>query len=170
MSILEILRESTATPKQIADRLDESVRLVCYHIEKLKEVGCVELVSERQKGPTAEHFYRATERQFFDDAGWSKVSSNDRAVLSTTILQLISEDLGETLSAGMFDERPNNHLTRLPMVLDEKGWSEVVAELKRTLAKLLAIQEKSTERLLRSRKVVLMVKVVLMQFLSPQKR
>ncbi len=81
---------------------------------------------------------------------------------------MISEDTSKALEQGTFDELPDNHLTRTPMTLDREGWSEVVSILKETLEELFAVQAKSSERLAQKDEESMPVKVVMMQFKSPE--
>lgn len=70
--LLTILNERTETPKNLASGLGCSVRHVEYHLGILEDLDCVELVrtEESPGGKVIAHYYRATERPWFDREAW----------------------------------------------------------------------------------------------------
>lgn len=50
------------SPRQLSDRLDESLSNVSYHVRVLDEYGAIEEVSSRQVRGATQHFYRCTLR------------------------------------------------------------------------------------------------------------
>jgi transcriptional regulator with XRE-family HTH domain len=81
---LTILVERTASPKEIADELDETLPNVSYHVRVLEELGLVELVEEEAIRGSVAHFYRAVEQDIgnpawkwspllLDEEGWRKI-------------------------------------------------------------------------------------------------
>ncbi len=166
--ILNILNERIASPNQLSKELDEELSGVSYHVKVLKELGCLELVDTKPRRGAMEHFYRATQRQFFNVHEWEEVEPEGQRAITATILQMISEDTSRALEQGTFDELPDNHLTRTPMTVDMEGWTEVVSILKEALDELFAVQTKSSERMAQSGEESMPVKVVMMQFKSPE--
>lgn len=164
--ILNVLNDGPSSPSKIARRLDNvSLNLTAHHINVLKELGCVELVRTVEHGGRREHIYRATKRQFFDAEEWGEVDPKARQPITLSILRMISEDLGNSLVKGKFDERPDNHLSRSPISVDEQGWDEVTAILARTLDEILDVHQYSAERALDSGEDLIKIRVVMMQFL-----
>lgn len=164
--ILSILNEGPSSPSKIAKRLDNvSLNLASHHIKVLRELGCVELVREVAHGGRTEHIYRATERQFFTAAEWEEVEPYARPPITTSILRLVSEDVGKSLASGKFDELPDNHLSRSPLDVDREGWKEIVAILERTLEEVLEVNARSAERARISGEDLMKIRVVMMQFL-----
>jgi DNA-binding transcriptional ArsR family regulator len=165
--ILDILSEGPSSPSRIARRMGPhtGVRSVAHHIKVLERLGCVILVDEIRSGPAVEHIYRATERQFFNAEEWEAIEPKNRQPITATILRLIAEDTAKALSTGRFDERPDNHLSRSPLEVDNEGWAELVAILARTLDEVLAVHDKSVERVAKSGEALMAARVVMMQFL-----
>lgn len=167
--ILQLLYEEPSSPSKIAKRLpDIDLKLVSHHIKVLLNLGCVELVREIAHGGRTEHIYRATTRQFFNAKEWEQVEPKARQPISVSILRTISEDLGASLAAGKFDERPDNHLSRTPLRVDEEGWRELVAILERALHEVIEVSVDSSKRSRLSGEELMKVRVVMMQFLVPQ--
>jgi len=146
--IMDILSEGENSPSGIQKRIgDVSLDLVSKHIKILRDLGVVELCDEvRQSGKFTEHIYRAADWQFLSDDEWKTVDPDDRPAATTTILRVISEDVGRAYFENKFDERVDNHLSRSPLKLDEEGWEEVVDALEAALKSVLQAHDRSQER------------------------
>ncbi len=144
---LSILTERRASPKQIADELGEPVGNVSYHVRELEQLGLIELVDEERRRGAVEHFYLAVQRPRLSGADWEKLSIAERQDFSAWTLQLLLADATQSLSAGTFDARPDRHLSRTQLQLDERGWQELVAVKAEALRATQAVKEASAERL-----------------------
>ena len=83
--LLTILAERTASPKEIADELQEALPNVSYHVRVLEDLGLVELIEEEAIRGAVAHFYRAVEQEvpgnpawkwtplLLDEGGWQRV-------------------------------------------------------------------------------------------------
>jgi DNA-binding transcriptional ArsR family regulator len=145
--ILTSLQKGISSPNQLAQELGEPLGNVSYHVKTLLEYDCVELVKTEPRRGAVEHFYRATERAFFSDADWAKIPSSARKGISGVILQSIGEDATKAMTAGTIDARTDSHISRSPLLLDEKGWTELTALLTDTLNRANEIGEESAGRL-----------------------
>lgn len=167
VQILIILNEKVASPNMLAQQLDQSLNLVAYHVRVLEKYDCIELVDTKQRRGATEHFYRATRRQFLSDDEWSRMPASLRPGMAAAVLKTVFEDLEVASNAGTLDETDDMHLSRTPMVLDQKGWDDVSETLKGSLERLLEIQSEASERLAASGEQGLLAKVNLMHFKSP---
>lgn len=81
---LAILVERTASPKEIAGEVDETLPNVSYHVRVLENLGLIELVEEEAVRGSVAHFYRAVEQDvanpawewtalLLDEEGWRNV-------------------------------------------------------------------------------------------------
>jgi len=76
---LTLLSERTASPKEIADELDQKLTNVSYHVRVLEELGLIELVEEESIRGSVAHFYKALQQDVFrtplllDEDGWRRV-------------------------------------------------------------------------------------------------
>jgi DNA-binding transcriptional ArsR family regulator len=148
LQAMTVLVEEPATPSQIAARIGEPVNNVSYHIKVLVELGCVQLVRVQPAGGgrVAERVYEATQRPILDDEDWKTLNESEKLRFRTETLRLISDDIGAAMATGTFAQDDDNHLSRMPMALDQDGWDEVVALLADTLDELFAIQERVDAR------------------------
>jgi DNA-binding transcriptional ArsR family regulator len=147
IQILAILGAREASPVQLSRELDEEKGVVAYHCRKLEDLGLAEIVRERPVRGAVEHFFKATERAWFDEEEWSRLDPSVRSIASAWTLDELVRDAGTALNAGTFDLRGDRHLSRVPITLDEKGWEKVNAILDETLDSLLQEQAEATERM-----------------------
>jgi predicted ArsR family transcriptional regulator len=165
---LSALFERQASPREFAEELDLPVQNVSYHIRELEKLGCIELV-RTEKGRSTEHFYRAIRRHLVEAADWAKLDSAEQAKVTTSLLRLISDDVGKALAHGTIDD-DDNHISRVPMTVDQMGWGEVVDLLKETVDRLLGIGVTSAQRTVDGESDpddVIPIKVEIIHFRSP---
>jgi DNA-binding transcriptional ArsR family regulator len=145
--ILTSLHKGVSSPNQLAQELEEPLGNVSYHVKTLLDFDCVELVKTEPRRGAVEHFYRATDRAFFSDAEWAKIPASARRGITGAMLESIGQDATEALTAGTIDGRSDSHLTRTPLALDEKGWSDLNSLLEQTHNRALEIQGEAATRL-----------------------
>lgn len=144
---LSILAERTASPNELATALGEDVGNVSYHVKQLLKMEAIELVRERPVRGAVEHFYRAVKRPLVSDEQFAALSLDERLQFARHILQLITADAATALDATTFGQRPDHHISRLPMLVDEKGWQELGEIYGESLQRSLDVQAASAERL-----------------------
>jgi DNA-binding transcriptional ArsR family regulator len=149
---LTILTERTASPKEIAEQIEVAISNVSYHIRILEELGLVEIVEEESVRGSIAHFYQAIERPLIDNPDWEKLAPSVRNAFSGYVIETLMDDAARSLEAGLFDERGDRHLSRTPLLLDEKGWRKVVAIQGRALNSILKEQAAAATRISGSRK------------------
>jgi hypothetical protein len=167
VQILIILNERVASPNLLAQELDQSLNLVAYHVRVLEKYDCIELVDTKQRRGATEHFYRATRRQFLTDSEWSRMPQSLRPGLSGAMLKALFDDVEEAVTGDTFDEVPDRHLSRTPMVVDRQGWSDTAAVMSDTLDRLLEIQAEASQRIAAGEEQGILAKVMMLHFKSP---
>lgn len=165
--ILVVLNERVASPNEMAELLDERLPNVSYHVRALVDLECIELVRTAQRRGAIEHYYRALKRPFFSDRDWKRLPRSARQALADLGLQLIWDDVSQAIEAGTLDARPEMHVSRSPLVLDERGWGEMSDALAALLTEAERITKRSTERLEKSAEGGSPSKLVLMHFETP---
>jgi DNA-binding transcriptional ArsR family regulator len=165
--ILTSLHKGVSSPNQLSQELGEPLGNVSYHVKTLLEYGCVELVKTEPRRGAVEHFYRATERAFFDTSEWEKIPASARKGISGSILEMIGHDATEALVAGRIDARSDSHVSRTPLVIDERGWTELTSLLADTLNRAIEIQEESATRLSDAKSDSISTKLAILHFESP---
>ena len=162
--ILTILNEQVASPNEIAQMLDERLPNVSYHVRALVDLECIELVRTAQRRGAVEHYYKARRRPFFSDRDWKRLPRSGRQAVSDVALQMTWSDVSDAVGKGTFESRPDRHLTRSPLELDEQGFGEVGELLAKTLAQAERIAAQSAKRLSKSGDHRLETRLVMMHF------
>jgi DNA-binding transcriptional ArsR family regulator len=165
--ILTSLHKGISSPNQLSQELGEPLGNVSYHVKTLLEFDCVELVKTEPRRGAVEHFYRATERAFFSDSDWEKIPASARKGISGAVLEMIGQDSTAALVAGTIDARSDSHVSRTPLVLDQRGWGELNALLGETLERAVEIQEESAARLADEGGAGIDTKLAILHFESP---
>jgi DNA-binding transcriptional ArsR family regulator len=145
--ILSSLHKGISSPNQLSQELEEPLGNVSYHVKTLLEYNCVELVKTEPRRGAVEHFYRATERAFFSDADWAKIPASARKGINGVALEQIGQEVTAAMVAGTIEARTESHVSTTPLLVDEKGWSEMATLLTDTLSRAIEIQEESANRL-----------------------
>lgn len=164
--ILTSLQKGISSPNQLAQELDEPLGNVSYHVKTLLEYDCVELVKTEPRRGAVEHFYRATERAFFSDSDWEKIPASARKGISGAVIEMIGKDATESLAAGTIDARTDSHVSRTPLIVDQKGWGDLTSLLAETLDRAIEIQEESATRIAEQKSASISTKLAMLHFES----
>jgi DNA-binding transcriptional ArsR family regulator len=168
VKILTSLHNGISSPNQLSQELGEPLGNVSYHVKTLLEYDCVELVKTEPRRGAVEHFYRATERTFFSENDWKKIPASARKGITGSVLETVGQDATEALAAGTIDARPDSHVSRTPLTLDDQGWSDIASLLAGTLEKALEIQDEATARLSGDKADGISTKLAMLHFETPQ--
>lgn len=170
---VELLRqftERTASPNELAVKLDEDLSYLSYHVRELEKAGAIELVKTEPKRGAVEHFYRGTARAHFSDKDWEQLPEDTRAELSCRMLQAIFGEAFVSLESGTLDARLDRHVTWQTMLLDVEGWQEAMDLLLATMNELAEIQARSDQRRAESAEEGIPVLAALLGFERPELR
>jgi DNA-binding transcriptional ArsR family regulator len=173
VGIMSILVEGPASPKQLAEAIDEPPNNVTYHLKQLRELGAVEedRTERRAGGRVVERFYRATQRAYFDEKAWELLSDSERLGLAWGILRLMSKDISTAMTSGTFFDGYDANLTRSPMTVDAEGWQEITDLVGKATDELFAIEDRVAERCEeRGETAEIHAKVHMLHFRSPSSR
>jgi DNA-binding transcriptional ArsR family regulator len=119
--ILTVLNDRVASPNELRKQLEEGLSQVSYHIKVLRDFEMIEQVKTEPRRGAVEHFYRATSKVFIPSWVAKSWPKSARDGVAGTILQEVEVDLSESISAGLFNDRPDHVVTRDPRTLDGKG-------------------------------------------------
>ena len=150
---LTILVEQVASPKEVAVKLELTAAkagYVSHHIKELEKRGLVELVRTEPRRGAIEHFYRAIRPLMVMDEDAKRLSFEERLILSAWMISRISDDWLMAIESGTIDERTDRHLSRFPLLLDEKGYEDVIEGYSRAFHRTLEIEAECEERLAES--------------------
>ncbi len=143
--ILQRLGERVASPVELAIELEAPLGVVAYHVRRLREHGCVELVRTEPRRGALQHFYKATARANFDGHQWRSLPSALRSELAGETLQELISDLAAAADAGTLGD-PALVLSRATLELDARGRKKLNKLLAKTHQQALAIATESAAR------------------------
>ena len=143
LRILHEMNRGLASPKEIADKLGESLGVVSYHVRTLEELGCIELADTKFRRGAVQHFYKPLRRVELNDADWAALPESIRDTVSAVTLDGIIELAAAALRDGTFDARPDRHLSWVQLELDEAGWTEVNGMLRTVMERAVDLQERA---------------------------
>lgn len=143
--VLAILDERTSSATEIARMLRADLGSVAYHVRKLHEMGLLTLEREVQVRGALQRFYRAKPRPAASPRAWSKARPVVRQALAGAALQQINDLVQASGAAGGFD-RPDAHLTRTVLRLDDEGFARLSDALDRMAREIDRIEADAAER------------------------
>jgi hypothetical protein len=146
IQILDVLSERIASPNWLSDRLEATLSHVAYHTRTLNQCGCLSLVDTAQKRGATEHFYKAAPGSYVSSRVWRRVPQAILGGVSGATLQSFMDRAVAALEAGTIDAREDTVLTWMPLLLDRRGWEEVVSIMEEATDRVLAAQQKSDQR------------------------
>jgi AcrR family transcriptional regulator len=146
-----IIGERPASAEEIAREVGESVELVQTEIADLLKAGLIIALEEQTEGGAPEIVYHPN-TDFVDDDRWEQMGLAERQAASRQIASMVTAEIDQAIKLGTFDARLDRHLSRTPLLLDERGWRELITLHYRTFHSSIEIQAESAERLQRSGK------------------
>ena len=146
VQILAVLQDRTASPSALADELSAPLGNVSYHVRILAKLGLLKLVRKRQRRGAIEHLYQANGRVRVSDRAWGQVPGIVKTAMVDATLEQVGRYVEQSAAMGGF-ERPEAHMSRQPMRLDEKGWKDLSTAVAELLQRANAIEAESQKRL-----------------------
>ena len=163
---LQLLEGRTLTPKQIAAELDLPLENVSYHVRTLAKFGLIKLERRRMgRRGAVEHLYRTASRPRITAKTWDQLPEFVKEAMMGAILGQVVHLASSALSHEGFS-RPDSHLSRRPVVVDEEGFAEISAILSKALDDVSAAEERSAQRLQRADHDEIRATIVAMLFES----
>jgi DNA-binding transcriptional ArsR family regulator len=144
---LTILADREASPVEISRELGMGASHVAYHVRILHQEGLVELTEETPRRGSIEHRYRAVFPPELSDEEYGALTVEERSKFSRLIFSFAAADACCAFSAGSFADRPDHHISRMPLQVDEEGWTELRDLYENTLRAAYKIKRESGDRL-----------------------
>jgi len=145
--ILEALQGRAASPAELARKFGESLGIISYHANALRDVDVIEQVRTKPKRGTLEHFYTARPRSFIGHQDWRRAPYSVRGGVTDEAIRTFIGKVGAAIDADTIDSREDTTLNWMPMTVDGQGWQETAEILDRALQELQRVAAESRERL-----------------------
>ncbi|HXR60991.1 MAG TPA: winged helix-turn-helix domain-containing protein [Solirubrobacterales bacterium] len=147
VACLTVLAERIASPRELAEALDEDLSNVSYHVRVLSELGLIELVAEEPVRGAVAHFYKAVERPLLSKSEWEEISPEVRKAISIYGWDVLIKDATTAIEKGTFDKRPDRALTRTSLLLDSEGFARLSKVIEEFLETMFEEQAASAARM-----------------------
>ena len=134
------------SPAQLSRELRAELSDVSYHVRRLEELECAELVNTRPVRGALEHFYRVIERPLIDTDEFEDLDPITAEDLVLDGFQRVINDFAASRRAQMVGFDRHYHLTRTPLILDEKGFQEGMEVFERCRLEMSEVERRSAER------------------------
>jgi hypothetical protein len=134
------------SPAQLSRVLTADLGSVSYHVRRLEELECAELVETRPVRGAVEHFYRATQQPLIDTDEFEELDGITAEDMVCHAIQRILDDFVASRIAELVGFDKNFHITRTPRILDEEGLQEGLEAFERCRLELADIERRSVER------------------------
>lgn len=145
--ILRLLVErGILSPAELSRELQADLRGVSYHVRRLEELQCVELVETRPVRGALEHFYRATERPMIDTDEFEEIDPIMVEDLVLHTFQRMIDDFVASREAKMVGFDRHLHLSRTPLIVDEEGFEEAMETYEKCRLEMSEIERRSAQR------------------------
>jgi AcrR family transcriptional regulator len=143
-----ILNTRKASAEMIAREIGVPADRVREQIDHLVGAGLiVALEEETDTGDgSTETFYHIVS-DIVEDDRWEAMSLPERQVVSKQVAELVKAEFDQAIELGTFDARVDRHLSRMPLLLDERGWRDLFTAHYKAFQASLVIQAEAAERL-----------------------
>jgi AcrR family transcriptional regulator len=143
-----VLNQREASAEMISREIGVPVEQVREQIGNLEQAGLILAFEKEADGDddSTEIFYRSN-TDYVDEGRWALMSLAERQAASEQIANLVAAEIDQAIELGTFDARPDRHLSRMPFLLDERGWDDLMAIHNRAFHASIQVQAESAERL-----------------------
>jgi DNA-binding transcriptional ArsR family regulator len=142
---ISIAERPGATIAQLAHRVDEPERRVRHQIERLIELGLVEVDSETRRRNTRERHYRVLVSptvEYYGDWG-----EDDRRKVSLSMARQLVFDLSRASRDARFGTLEGHTAIRIPGEVDREGWEALAQIMRGALEEAEEVMFESAARL-----------------------
>jgi DNA-binding transcriptional ArsR family regulator len=150
---LAILAEGQFSASEVANQLDEDVRLVTNHIHDLYDAGCIEIADYEVNGNFRKPLYRAVTLPYVSDEVYRAMSLLERHDANGVILQWFLAECFSSYRNKKMDRDENVCLIWNDPTLDAQGQIEMRDWLIRAFKGAQKIEGKSANRMAKSGEV-----------------
>lgn len=151
LEIISRLNRRTMSPTELSDALGGiSVEELDRKCKMLVKLGWVVKVDQRTGGyrrGATENFYRATSPAASEAELFSDMPEHVRRMEGWRIFERFCQSALSAVRAGTFNQRPERHLTLSTLLVDELGWSQVIASLRACSRSLAGAEQEARRRL-----------------------
>lgn len=147
MEVLERIASGAASPRQIAEATGEPLGRIAYHVAVLHRTGCIRPV-DPASAETSDCVYEVS--TLLPSSPRIPLSDSTRGhALGSVLRRIVDHGLG-ALRAGALGSSGDHLASCESILLDERGWREMLAILEETRERIAEAKTAAAARLARS--------------------
>lgn len=148
-NILQIIKDEPKTVKDIAKEMNEKVSRLYYHINKLEELGLIEVTEEKQVGNLLKKYYKKTKIASPDEytfVGNEAYENSDFLInqLYTFTNEAINRIKIDLENQNATSQKVNSEASVLQTELTYEEWKEVNKKVREIISNRNASNNKDT--------------------------
>lgn len=148
LGITGILVLEPASVAELAAELDVPAERVRYHLNRLRDLGLVDLHGTTRRRGVAENLYSADPRKFLADGEETEGAPRHRFDRPyARLLKMMFHEAMEAAQSHNSSSRPEATNVRFPLPLDERGWDEAAEIFRQLVDEVFAVGEAARQRL-----------------------
>jgi DNA-binding transcriptional ArsR family regulator len=145
-----ILAEKSASAAELAKKIDMPIVKVRRHLRAMNEEGVIEQVEERSRRGAGERFYATRAELFVDEEEFGDLTYGQRRQLTAYILKICLSEASRALVTKPTKkslDRLDNVVVRVPLCIDEEGWTELAQIHREAYDRVIELRSKIAGRL-----------------------
>lgn len=146
MKLVRALESGQASPRQLAQRLEEDLPRITYHMSILAKAHCVRVAETERRRGVVESFYELTPLATLDQAQPHADAGDGESVPTPFLREFMGRGI-TALETGTPGPREGSRLSCIPVNLDERGWGQVKEAMDEAEDRIAAACRDSAERL-----------------------
>jgi DNA-binding transcriptional ArsR family regulator len=162
--VLAVLSDRHASAAEIAELIDEPITKVRYHLRALSKSGMIGWEEAKERRGVKEYYWFTRSPQWIEDHQHHSLSEQENRMINLYILRLVFADAAAGLREGAFNRRPDHAIVRFRLLVDEKGWKELVKIIRTAVDGIDAVRELAGRRLANSKEDPLTASATLLLF------
>jgi DNA-binding transcriptional ArsR family regulator len=147
VEILAVLSTRRISPVEFSREYGGNLSRTAYHFKVLERCGLIELAERIPHRGAIEHIYRSVDRPLLADFDWKQLPQSVQGSISGAMLRDLVTRATQAIEEGHFDSRGDRHFSCTQLLVDEKGWGELIDILGAAAERIDAVGERSSRRL-----------------------
>jgi AcrR family transcriptional regulator len=167
--VLDIVsRRHGVSVEEISRQIEISEEAAAHYLDELETAGLIGVIEERETNGQVKRLY-GTDLRRLDENDWNSMEMPERRRISEQVGQMIKGEWDAAVELGSFDGRLDRHMSRLPFLVDEQGWRELLEVNDRALDASTEVHRQSAERLEKSKEEGVDGRMVQLLFEMPKR-
>jgi len=143
--ILLATLQRAISPNELHKALGVGLSQVSYHVNVLRNEELIRMERTEPRRGAVEHYYRASAKTLLPAETWRRLKKEMRTVVGAGLASDLFNDVADALKAGKL-QGERDHMSRMPLVLDDEGQRNVQAIAERATAEVEDEQRASAKR------------------------